>query len=62
MESNDLTVADYNYTVILYLDDESSGTAIVSWTVGEIPATEKKITFSGLDLGGVDVVDVEVEA
>ena len=58
--SNPATVADNIYKCYIYFDDSKSpatGALDVSWTAAEILAvTEKKITFTGLDLSTVTVV------
>ena len=62
LESKGTTQVDYVYSVYLYLDDVKWPNAeTVSWTLGEIPGTKKKISFTGLDLTIVLDVDVEVE-
>ncbi len=54
------TQADVVYTVILYLNDVSTATLTISWTAGEIPGVTKKVSFTGLSLGSVTEVYIEV--
>ena len=60
VKSKSSTVANVVYTVNLYLDGAKSGTSTISWTSGQIPDTEKTINFSGLSLGAVTSIGVEV--
>jgi len=61
VESNAQTLALRNYSIYLYLDDVKWETPMtVSWTAGEIPGTQKKVSFSGLSLGPTGLVEVEV--
>ena len=54
-------VAARVYTVELYGDDELLGTNTVSFTAPEIAAgTKKDVTFTGLALAGVTILDVDV--
>ena len=54
-------VAARVYTVELYGDDELLDTDTVSWTAPEIAAsTDKDVTFTGLVLDTVIVVDADV--
>jgi len=55
------TVADNIYTVTLYLNDIETATDTISWAAGEIPGTQKKITFSGLDLSTINNYNIDVE-
>ena len=55
------TVAGMGYTVTLYLDDVLFDTFGVSWTAAEITAnTKKAVTFTGVSLGAVIVIEVKV--
>ena len=55
------TVPDRGYTVTLYLDDVLFDTFGVSWTAAEITAnTKKTVTFTGVSLGAVIVIEVKV--
>lgn len=61
IESKNSTVADREYSVYLYLDDvKQLVPQNVSWTALEIPGTKKKVTFDGLDLADVMIVDADV--
>ena len=59
VESNMNTQIDHTYTVYLYYDDEkdaAAGPVPVTWNVAQIPGTEQRIVFSGLDLSLVSNV------
>lgn len=58
--STDSTIADYEYTVYLELDDVLESIDTVSWAVGEIPGTKKYIIFTGLVITTETEVFVEV--
>jgi len=61
VESNDNTVADREYSVFLYLDDERwDFPELISWDIDHIPGSKEKVTFDGLDLTDVVKVDAEV--
>lgn len=60
VKSKSSTVASTVYTVDLYLNGAKSGTSTVSWTASQIPDTEKTISFSGLSLGIVTSIGVDV--
>lgn len=56
------TIALMGYTVTLTLDDVAAGTPqSVSWAAAEITAnTKKTVTFTGVSLGAVIVIEVKV--
>ena len=55
------TQADVTYTVHAYLDGVDTAQETVSWTAAEISSgTKKKVTLSGLSLGGVESIKVEI--
>ena len=57
------TVANQGYTVSLYFDDVLVDTFGVSWTAAEIAAnTKKTVTFTGVSLGAVSVIEVKVNS
>ena len=61
IQSNAQTIPAHVYTVYLYFDDIVQPiTQTVSWTVAEIPGTIKKVTFTGLNMSGVSVVEPEI--
>ncbi len=61
IQSNAQTIPAHVYTVYLYFDDMVQPvTQTVSWTLAEIPGTIKKVTFTGLNMSGVSVVEPEI--
>jgi len=61
MVSNVTTVPDYVYTVTLYLDSVAVvPTTTVTWPLVQIPGVPKNVSFTGLTLGPVASIGVEV--
>ena len=61
VQSKTTTVAGRVYSVYLYLDNIKVETPIaVSWTAGEIPSTKKNVSFTGLTLASVTLIEAEV--
>ena len=57
----DKTVADKNYPVVLRLDGNQVGSQNVSFSAPEIAAgTKKTIKFTGINLSGVSLIEVEI--
>ena len=54
------TAAGTSYTITLYLDGVNAGAGAISWTNAQIPGTTKTIIFSGLSLGVVSNLGVEI--
>lgn len=53
------TVAERVYTVELYGDDDLLDTDTVSWTAPEF-GTDKDVVFTGLSLGSITEIDIDV--
>ncbi len=61
IQSNAQTIPAHVYTVYLYFDDiVQPVTQTVSWTLAEIPGTIKKVTFTGLNMSGVTIIEPEI--
>lgn len=54
------TEAGYVYKVNIYLDGVNTANQTVSWGSGQIPNIEKTLNFSGLSLGSVTIIGIEV--